>query len=351
MRKLVALDLFSGAGGLSFGLKSAGIDVAMANEFNSVFCDTYAANHPSTKLLRSDVRELNFRDEIRNIGLESVDLVCGGPPCQGFSTVGKKDFHDDRNSLFREFLRAVRETSPSFVVFENVSGFMTMYGGFAYSALTSELGAMGYNLSSSVLDIADYGLPQRRKRTIVLGCRDSVCGIPTPTHGKHLTIMDAIGDMPPLAPGESSDKYLCAPQNEYQSEMRIGTPGLTEHNASEYGAKMVEILASIPAGGSLSDLPAHLRPNSAFANTYARLFPDKPSPTITRNFGTPSSSRCVHPYGNRALSTREGARLQGFPDRYIFCGGKTSKNLQIGNSVPPILGRVIGEAITSHCSV
>lgn len=350
MRKLVALDLFSGAGGLSFGLELAGIDIVLANDFDPVFCDTYAINHPSTKLLRADIRELNFKTEIRNVGFEFIDLVCGGPPCQGFSTVGKKDFNDDRNSLFREFIRVVRETSPKFVVFENVSGFMTMYDGFAYKVLTLELGAMGYSLSASVLDIADYGLPQRRKRAIVLGCRGSVCNLPIVTHDKHLTIMDAIGDLPSLVPGESSDKYLCDSQTEYQSEMRVGSLGLTEHNASKYGAKMLEILTNIPAGGSLSDLPDHLRPKFAFANTYARLFPDRPSPTITRNFGTPSSSRCVHPYGNRALSTREGARLQGFPDRYIFCGSKTSKNLQIGNSVPPILGRVIGEVIKTHCS-
>ncbi len=127
--------------------------------------------------------------------------------------------------------------------------------------------------------------------------------------------------------------------------MRNGCTVLTEHNSSKYGHKMQEILSLIPAGGTVNDLPKRLRPKSYFSNTYARLCPNEPSPTITRNFGTPSSSRCVHPYQNRALSTREGARLQGFPDDYIFCGSKTSKNLQIGNAVPPILGKVIAKEI------
>jgi DNA (cytosine-5)-methyltransferase 1 len=127
--------------------------------------------------------------------------------------------------------------------------------------------------------------------------------------------------------------------------MRQQASSLSEHNSSNYGAKMREILRLIPSGGSIEDLPEHLRPKSYFKNTYARLLPDRPSPTITRNFGTPSSSRCVHPYQARALSTREGARLQGFPDHYEFCGSKGSKNLQIGNAVPPIFGEIIAKEI------
>ena len=120
---------------------------------------------------------------------------------------------------------------------------------------------------------------------------------------------------------------------------------LTEHNSSNYGKKMLEIMSLIPPSGTVQDLPERLRPKSYFLNTYARLHPDKPSPTITRNFGTPSSSRCIHPYQDRALSTREGARLQGFPDSYVFCGSKTSKNLQIGNAVPPIFGEVVAKMV------
>ena len=157
--------------------------------------------------------------------------------------------------------------------------------------------------------------------------------------------MEAISDLPHIGAGESSDIYATEPQNEYQRRMRGNQTVLHEHNASNYGEKMQEILRTIPEGGSIKDLPMRLRPRSGYCNTYARLLPDEPSPTITRNFGTPSSSRCVHPFQPRALSTREGARLQGFPDNYIFVGGKQSKNLQIGNAVPPILGEAIATVV------
>ena len=157
--------------------------------------------------------------------------------------------------------------------------------------------------------------------------------------------MEAISDLPAIGAGESSSNYATPPQNEYQRRMRGEQDVLWEHNAANYGEKMQEILRIIPEGGSISDLPMRLRPKSAYCNTYARLLPNEPSPTITRNFGTPSSSRCVHPFQPRALSTREGARLQGFPDNYKFVGGKQSKNLQIGNAVPPILGEAIATVV------
>jgi len=179
--------------------------------------------------------------------------------------------------------------------------------------------------------------------------------MPTPTHHespppfsgleKKVTVWEAISDLPALLSGSSSSSYLCPPQNDYQRKMRIGSSTLTEHSSAKYGKLMSERFLLIPPGGSVLDLPPRLRPQSYFANTYARLHANRPAPTITRNFGTPSSSRCIHPTQNRALSTREGARLQGFVDGYEFCGSKTSKNLQIGNAVPPIFGEIIAHEI------
>lgn len=178
--------------------------------------------------------------------------------------------------------------------------------------------------------------------------------MPIPTHydganifnlPPKLALIDAISDLPPIRSGESSEVYQSPPFNGYQQILRAGCSKLTEHNASNYGKKMQEILRLIPAGGTVNDLPERLRPQSYFANTYARLVPQRPSPTITRNFGTPSSSRCIHPFQSRALSTREGARLQGFPDSYQFHGSKISKNLQIGNAVPSIPGEVVAREI------
>lgn len=162
--------------------------------------------------------------------------------------------------------------------------------------------------------------------------------------------MQAISDLPPIEAGEEKNYYIGSPRNPYQKELRGSQKVLTEHNAANYGEKMREILRLVPPGGTVNNLPQRLRPQKYFGNTYARLVPDQPSPTITRNFGTPSSSRCIHPFQNRALSTREGARLQGFPDHYQFYGSKVSKNLQIGNAVPPIFGEVIAREIIKSAS-
>lgn len=351
--KYTAVELFAGAGGLSIGLEKAGIDVVIANELMSDFADTLAANHPNTKVIKGDVHKIDFKAELAKLGLDSVDVLSGGPPCQGFSTIGSKNRQDPRNSLFYEYLRAVSETRPKYTIFENVSGFKRMYGGFAYETLVKEMDALGYDTRCQILNAADYGAPQIRFRTIVLGWRKDLPAVdfPAVTHGDkcglkpYVTLMDAIGDLPELSAGGSVGAYSCEPRTDYQRKMRGDQQELLEHNASKYGEKMQEILRILPEGGSIKDLPARLRPKSGYANTYARLLPDVPSPTITRNFGTPSSSRCVHPFQPRALSTREGARLQGFPDGYRFVGGKQSKNLQIGNAVPPILGEAIADAV------
>lgn len=349
MNRPIAVELFSGAGGLSIGLEKAGFKIVLANEIENDFATTFKLNHPETKVLCDDIHNINFKDEVENLGISKIDLLSGGPPCQGFSTVGSKNEKDPRNSLFYEYLRAVKELNPSYVIFENVSGFKNMYDGKAYNTLISELRELGYDSHSAILEASDFGLPQIRKRTIVVGWKKGRCSVclPYPTHSlgqnlfglkDKLTLMDAISDLPKLSANDSISCYSLPPQNLYQEDMRKGMreKALTEHNSSNYGEKMLEILSLIPAGGSVNDLPERLRPKKYFANTYARLLPDQPAPTITRNFGTPSSSRCVHPYQNRALSTREGARLQGFPDSYLFYGSKTSKNLQIGNAVPPV---------------
>ncbi|MBL4591167.1 MAG: DNA cytosine methyltransferase [Phycisphaerales bacterium] len=353
-----SIDLFAGAGGLSLGLGQAGIDVVLANEIEEDFAATYQANHPDTKICVDDIAEINFADEIEALGLTGdIQLVCGGPPCQGFSTVGKKNLADPRNSLFHQFLRCVDETNPRAIIFENVAGFKTMYQGRVYHEFTEQLTQRGFVTDARILNAVDFGLAQYRKRTIIIGVRsDDLIEWPQPQFGSstddlfdalppHRTLIDAISDLPPLSACGHSDQYLTDPTNEFQESMRNHSAKLTEHNCANYGQRMQTILETIPPGGSVHDLPEHLRPKGYFANTYARLVADQPSPTITRNFGTPSSSRCVHPYQNRALSTREGARLQGFPDWYQVNGSKTSKNLQIGNAVPPPLGKVLGEMI------
>lgn len=357
-----AVELFCGAGGLALGLAQAGFRTVYATDNDKDCCASFSRNHAETEVTCADIHEIDFRSVRRDLRLHDLDLLAGGPPCQGFSTVGSKREQDPRNSLFFEFLRAIAQLEPRCVLFENVSGFRRMYEGRAFDTLTAELAELGYDFTHSVLNASDYGLPQHRLRTFVIGWQRGCAPaqLPPPTHTAEaglfqllpkLPLIDAISDLPPLGAGQSCHTYRFEPLNHYQEQMRKGTESLTEHTAANYGPKMQEILELIPPGGSVDDLPLRLRPKGYFANTYARLRPDEPAPTITRNFGTPSSSRCVHPFQNRALSTREGARLQGFPDSYAFIGSKGSKNLQIGNAVPAVMGRAISHMIRESLAV
>lgn len=351
---MLAVDLFCGAGGLSLGLERAGVESVLSNEVEKDFAKTFGMNFPKCRVLNQPIQSVDFVSEIDSLGLKGrIDLVAGGPPCQGFSTVGKKEVSDPRNSLFEQFLRAVREVGPRFVIFENVAGFKRLYKGEMYKKTVEGLDVLGFDCVSSVLNAKDYGAPQSRERTIILAWRrgEKPLSIPAPVYGTperpFLTLMDAISDLPALKAGEHKAEYATPPQNEYQASMRACGGVLTEHRCSKYGDHMREVMSHVPEGGSIMNVPEELRPKGYFKNTYARLLPNQPCTTITRNFGTPSSSRCIHPYQDRALSTREGARVQGFPDHHKFHGGKGSKNLQIGNAVPPALAFALGERIVA----
>ncbi len=346
-----SIDLFCGAGGLTLGLKRNEIDCKIAVECEKDFAETFKLNNKNAITIRDDIAKVCFLKLLKN---KKIDLVCGGPPCQGFSTVGKKNEKDERNSLFWQFLRTVDEVNPKIVLFENVAGFRRLYNGVAYHTLVYELEKKGYKVQSKIMDAANFGAPQHRKRTIVIGCKKNLeFKFPMVTHTqektlfteKFITLRDAISDLPKLGINDSKNNYLNI-KSEYQKNIRRGQNFLTEHNSSNYGDKMQKIMSLIPKNGTVKDLPKELQPKSFFGNTYARLDYDKPAPTITRNFGTPSSSRCIHPEQNRALSTREGARIQGFPDNYVFVGSKTSKNLQIGNAVPIALSDALGKEIS-----
>lgn len=346
MNEFLAIDLFSGAGGLALGIEQAGFKIVLANEIRRDFADSYALNHPTTKLVVGDIKNLSPRTEA---GDANVSLLFGGPPCQGFSTIGKKDRNDDRNSLFWQFIRISEEVNPDFVLFENVSGFKRMYSGAVYNTLIDELSKCGYSVCCSILDCSKFGVPQRRKRTIVVGHKPEFKFSMPEGNEEAISMWDAISDLPAVASGETATCYLCEPLNQYQKKMRGEVDALTEHVAPTHGKRLLDVIRHVPAGGSILDVPLDMRPKGYYLNTYARLFPGEPAPTITRNFGTPSSSRCIHPYQDRGLTTREGARLQGFPDWYLFSGSRSSKNLQIGNAVPPALGFAVGMAI--HASL
>lgn len=358
MKRPRCVDLFAGAGGFSAGLEMAGFESIFAVEIDKDAVATYRANNPSAEMFDANIADLKTEGLASRLGLKSgeLELLVGGPPCQGFSTVGKKDSSDPRNQLFRHYFRIVDALRPKFVAFENVTGFRRMYGGSVFEAVCEEFTKHGYDVEGRILNAVNFGVPQLRERTIVLGVPRG-CARPWPqeTHDvgdspalylkPAVTLGQALSDLPTVKSGKSATAYATLPANAYQCLMRGKSSQLTEHEGPNHGESLMRVIQNVPPGGSIKDIPKQYRPTSGFANTYARLWWDRPSTTITRNFGTPSSSRCIHPYQDRGLTTREGARLQSFPDGFKFIGTRTSKNLQIGNAVPPLLARAIGQSL------
>lgn len=359
------VDLFAGVGGLSYGFAhDKDFQIVAANEILEPMARAYSANHPSVKMYNKDIKDFSISDLTTDLGLKEgdIDIVVGGPPCQAYSTVGKRLIDDPRGKLFQDYFRILQELRPRLFVFENVKGLLSIQGGNLIRQIRELFESIGYTVQLKLLNAADYGAPQIRERVILIGTLDSrPFDYPKPTHydptamvnrqglKPYITIGEALGDLPSIRSGERGEEYATEPQNDYQRLMREGAPAkIAEHECSKNNPRMVALMEALPDGGSPKDIPEELRPKSGFANTYCRLWWDKPSTTITRNLGCPSSSRCIHPRDPRPLTTREGARLQGFPDSYIFAGSRGDKHLQIGNAVPTFLSVAIKDAVKSY---
>ncbi len=362
--KINVVDLFCGVGGLSYGFaKDINFEIIAANEVLPNMAKAYELNHPNVKVYCKDIKDFGIKDLVRDFGLKKgdIDIVVGGPPCQAYSTVGKRLIDDPRGKLFQEYYRVLKEIDPKVFVFENVKGLLSMQNGELFNAIISLFKSLSYSISFKTLNSADYGVPQTRERVFIVGTKlKSAFLYPKPTHEnkesnntfnlrQHLSIAEAIGDLPFIKSGEESFCYESQPQNLFQELMRKNAPKrLMDHNAPRNNKRLIEIMEKLPDGGTPLDLPENLRPKSGFANTYCRLWWNRPSTTITRNFSTPSSSRCIHPKAPRPLTTREGARIQCFPDDYMFYGSRSDRNLQIGNAVPTFLSIAIKDSILEH---
>ena len=278
------------------------------------------------------------------------DWNVGGPPCQGFSTVGKRERHDPRNQMFLEFVRLVRTLRPEGFLLENVQGLRDMR--FARDVSTA-FEALGYSVTWQVLRAADFGVPQLRRRVVFVGnLHGRFFHGPPASHGPAtwVNVSDAIGDLPVVLPGETRTEHISPPLTEYQSEMRADSNVLQGHTASNHPDYLVRAISYIPDGGNRSSIPPELQPKSGFHNSYSRLNSQQPAVAVTSNMSKPSASRCIHPFQNRGLTAREGARLQSFPDSFHFHGGNVSQRLQIANAVPPRLGKALGSALASNAS-
>lgn len=352
MAKYNIIDLFSGVGGLSYGFAQLpDFNIVAANEIEKDISIAYTLNHPGVKMLNCDIAELTEETIQQAIGDVTIDLIVGGPPCQSYSTLGKRQM-DDRANLFMQYKRILSIMKPKAFVFENVVGILSMDKGKLFQNVRKQFAELGYELKYQVLDAVDYGVPQHRERVILVGFQgENIFAYPEPTHGDGVpgrlpwvTYGDALCDLPSLKSGQENNAYSGEPQNAFQEFIRKGGETvLREHAAPKNGEHLIRIMEALKEGQSKDDLPEEIRPKSGYGNTYAKLWWDRPSTTITRNFACPSSSRCVHPRDSRAMSIREGARLQSFPDDYQFYGSDGMKRLEIGNAVPPLLSIAIAK--------
>lgn len=335
------VDLFSGAGGLSLGLKRAGWRELLAVDFWEDAVETHQKNIPEHNVICRDIREFDAADIRAAVG-DEPDWVVGGPPCQGFSTIGKRDRDDPRNELVLEFLRIVEGLEPRGVLVENVPGVRDMD---FVDTICVAFDEIGYTVTPFILRAADYGVPQLRRRIFFIGDREGrTFKTPEPTHGRNewITVWDAIGDLPELQPGERKTDYDGPPETEYQRRLREGSSEIQGHQASDHADYLVEAISHIPDGGNRQHIPPEHQPESGYHNSYSRLHSGSPAVAVTQNMGKPSATRCIHPFQDRGLTAREGARLQGFPDSYHFSGGIGSQRRQIANAVPPILAELLG---------
>lgn len=370
-RLVRCLDLFSGCGGLSLGLSwakfqgSSVTTVAALDNWRAA-CETYTLNLEIAPTVMG-VSTKSVAAILDDCG--DVDLVVGGPPCQGFSSSGKRALSDRRNHLVRQFLDSVALASPKAFIMENVAGFTTFQGGLLLKEVTERAQELGFRVHTAIVLASRFGVPQRRRRFIMIGVKSDRFQFPhtstddsssneyldfdqrTDDGFETISFNMATNDLPSLRAGEMKRTYRSEPRNHYQTWIRGNATQLEEHMAPNHSPSFVKLMTYIPEGQSafsadvFPTIPRHLRPQSGFANSYARIRGTDPCPTVTRNFTTPSSANCIHPRQNRALSLREGARCQSFPDTFKFAGSHSEKRLQIGNAVPPLLGRALGESI------
>lgn len=338
------IDLFAGAGGLSWGLEESGMQCLLASDHWGDAVQTYRHNMPNHPVIEADIRDISVAQLTRTLP-QKPDWIVGGPPCQGYSTVGKRDRTDPRNVLFLEFRRIVKGLRPSGFVIENVLGLKDM--SFEQEVADS-FRELGYRVNFMVLTAAEHGVPQLRRRVVFVGHRTKgMFQGPAVTHDPEtfVSVADAIDDLPALGPGESTDRYGKQPRSAFQKEMRGSEELIQGHSVSRHPEHLVKAISYIPDGGNRTAIPAKYQPKAGFHNSYSRLASWLPAVAITQNLGKPSGTRCIHPFQDRGLTTREGARLQSFPDRFHFLGGVTSQRQQVGNAVPPKLAEALGLAL------
>lgn len=332
------IDLFCGCGGMSLGFERAGFNVKLAIDNWEDALVTYRRNHPGFTL-NADLLALNPESVAKEYSIDDVSVIIGGPPCQGFSVAGKRIINDDRNKLYKSFVRFVEYFKPQAFVMENVPNILSIGGGAVKDAVVKDFSDLGYVISYKVLTASDYGVPQNRRRAIFVGLRNKTFTFPHKIVEKPVTTWEALSDLPEDTVDDGGN-YPIQPQSPYQSDMRKNTVNLYNHQVTEHNPETRRIIAMVPDGGNYKNLPLELQGIRKVHIAWTRLNSKRPSITIDTGH-----RHHFHYMYNRVPTVRESARIQSFPDDFIFMGSKTSQYKQVGNAVPPLLAQSVAESI------
>ena len=348
--KYNVLDLFCGCGGLSKGFEMAGYNIVLGVDFNEPALKTYALNHKGSKTLCGDLSSKDTFNKIDQIiEGKTIDVIIGGPPCQGFSLTGPRNFDDERNKLYLAMIETVRRYSPRAFMIENVPGMATLYNGEVRDEILKRFTEMGYNVDCKILCAADYGVPQMRKRLVFVGLKGSPNSfafpkpILDPDH--YITCEQAISDLPSLQDelGDDILEYSSEPLTAYQKKMRGKCSVLHNHKAIDHKQFVKDTIALVPDGGNYKDLPKGVGESRIFHMAWTRLNSRKPARTVDTGH-----RNLFHYKWNRCPTVRESARIQSFPDDFVFLGTKGQQDKQVGNAVPCLMAKAVATQLLTY---
>jgi len=341
---LNCIDLFSGCGGMSLGFENAGFKVLLGIDFDKKALETFEKNHKNSKIIYNDITKISYKTDIKKIlKNEKIDVIIGGPPCQGMSLSGPRKFNDPRNKLYLSYIRLVKEIEPKAFVIENVPGLLGLFKGAIKDNILKEFSKIGYSMKYNVLCASNYGVPQKRKRVFFIGIKGTENDFEFPLADKmEISCEMALSDLPQLKDsiGEQIQHYTKAPQNRYQKNMRVNSNTIKNHIAANHSEKVKNIISFVPDGGNYKNLPEEYMGSRNFNVAWTRFSRNKPAPTIDTGH-----RHHFHYEYNRVPTVRECARLQSFPDNFIFYGSKTEQFRQVGNAVPPLMAQKIAESL------
>jgi len=349
-KKLKAIDLFSGCGGFSYGFQQAGFHIQLGVDNTEIALKTFKLNHEDSATMLLDLHLNESIDKIvKATEKNDIDVIIAGPPCQGFSLTGSRKMNDERNSLFQAVFKLAKRIRPKAIIIENVPGLLRLYQGKAAKQIQEECAKLNFTCNPKLLFAPDYGVPQIRKRVFFVALRNDIgtFEFPEPKLNKenYIGCSDAIGDLPNLVfdLGSEESKYDKKAFSKYQKTMRNGNKTLKNHIGTKHTDHVINVISQVPEGGNHKDLPPGVGDSRKFNEAWTRYHSQKPSKTIDTGH-----RNHFHYKWNRVPSVRENARLQSFPDEFVFLGTKTQQYRQVGNAVPPLLGKILAEQLKKY---